>query len=465
MFELRREGRTVPVQPRVLETIFYMVRSGGRLVTKHDLIAGPWRGQVVGDAAIAQAMMLARRALAGGAGAAPAIVTVRGKGFRFTGPVARRARAGGDGDGRVDGAAVTKGAAPPARLHGLVDQLKRSARRLDDPWRLLEAGLWRAHHLLERGDAAALERQCAEHARLATETRHPGHQWFARVLAATLLFQEARIAEAEGILCRSLPSGIEAVGPRAVEVTAVHLFNLALELRGRRRRAALERVRGMVSRLRDDAPGSLPWRLLSAGVHWQLDDQMGARRFFEEVHDEIPLLGEDRLALPCLVMSIDLLVAFRHEARLPFVYERLGRFDGLHVVYELSDWGPVSFHLGRAARELGDVAAAARHFERAEVEAGAAGSRCWQSWTRYARARLLAGAGRPRIESDPRGASLAAGDARRDPRHDPLADLLRATALSARQLKLEALAQAASSLARPPSPTALLAPKRAHAAA
>ena len=62
-FELRRRGQVVPVHRRVLDTILFLARSGGRLVTRRDLIAGPWQGTVVSDAAIGQAIMHARRAL------------------------------------------------------------------------------------------------------------------------------------------------------------------------------------------------------------------------------------------------------------------------------------------------------------------------------------------------------------------------------------------------------------------
>ncbi len=85
-FELRRRGMAIPVQGRVLDTIFLLVRSGGKLVTKEALIAGPWKGLAVGDGALNQAIMLARRVLASKDGQSP-IATVRGKGFRFVAPV------------------------------------------------------------------------------------------------------------------------------------------------------------------------------------------------------------------------------------------------------------------------------------------------------------------------------------------------------------------------------------------
>jgi eukaryotic-like serine/threonine-protein kinase len=81
-FELRLRGAVVPVQRQVLEIILFLARSGGRLVTRDELIAGPWRGTVVSDAALDRGIMLARRTLAEGADK-NFIVTVRGKGFRF----------------------------------------------------------------------------------------------------------------------------------------------------------------------------------------------------------------------------------------------------------------------------------------------------------------------------------------------------------------------------------------------
>ena len=85
-FELRRRGKSIPVQRRVLETIFLLARSGGKLVTKEALIAGPWNGLAVSDGALNQAIMLARRVLTVPGSQNP-IATVRGKGFRFLGHV------------------------------------------------------------------------------------------------------------------------------------------------------------------------------------------------------------------------------------------------------------------------------------------------------------------------------------------------------------------------------------------
>lgn len=82
-FELRRDGQTVALQPRALDTLIHLVRHRGRLVTKDELFAGPWEGTTVTDAALSQAIKQLRLALGDSAWTPHVIRTVRGKGFRF----------------------------------------------------------------------------------------------------------------------------------------------------------------------------------------------------------------------------------------------------------------------------------------------------------------------------------------------------------------------------------------------
>lgn len=85
-FELRRDGQPIALSRQVLEVIFFMLKTRGRLVTLPELMQGPWRGTVVSHAAISRAIMLARRALSAD-GETKSIVTVHGKGYRFAGSV------------------------------------------------------------------------------------------------------------------------------------------------------------------------------------------------------------------------------------------------------------------------------------------------------------------------------------------------------------------------------------------
>src|SRR4051812_13349669 len=80
-FELRRRGKPVALQRRVLELITHLVNHRDRLVTKEELFAGPWRGTTVTNAALAQTIMLARKALSERSLRSSGIQTVRGKGY------------------------------------------------------------------------------------------------------------------------------------------------------------------------------------------------------------------------------------------------------------------------------------------------------------------------------------------------------------------------------------------------
>ena len=83
-FELRRAGAIVAVQRRVLDTIVWLIAHRDHIVTKEELVAGPWGGASVTDAAVNQAIMLARKALQQCPDDPVCITTVRGRGYRWT---------------------------------------------------------------------------------------------------------------------------------------------------------------------------------------------------------------------------------------------------------------------------------------------------------------------------------------------------------------------------------------------
>src|SRR5262245_66317773 len=82
-FELRKDGAPVSVQPKVLDLIFYLARHRDRVVTKEELFDSVWRGVVVSEASLTQAVSLARRALDDTPEAQQTIRTVRSKGLQF----------------------------------------------------------------------------------------------------------------------------------------------------------------------------------------------------------------------------------------------------------------------------------------------------------------------------------------------------------------------------------------------
>jgi len=438
-FELRRRGQVVPVHRRVLDTILFLARSGGRLITRRDLIAGPWQGTVVSDAAIGQAIMHARRALEDPELPHAYIVTVRGKGFRWrgeSGSVADRHRPPG---GWSDGAPLTgSGASTPpsrdtagttpdagaARVEGLqaARRLLNAARRLGDPLRRLEALLACAEHLFALGRTAELERLAQQHQRLAATIGHPGHLWFGTLLECARRFHAGHIRGAARLLSRALPAGRRAIGPIADAIAAAHTLNLALELVGKPQRSMLRCAAELATRASNGGAPPTPSRLVGAVARLHLGDVRGARRALESV--DVVTLPADRDLLPALVNLTDLAIACRDGARLGVIHRRLAAHAGLRVCRDFADWGDVLYHAARAARGLGLEAERQRLTRLSFRASRRAGPRPWQLWAAHARASALI---------DARSAADARAAAR----------LLERTLSSARALQLPALAHAA----------------------
>jgi predicted ATPase len=80
-FELRCAGSRVRVQPKVLDLIFLLVRARDRVVLKREMLDAIWADVTVSEASISRIILEARKAI--GDDLQQAIVTVRGRGFRF----------------------------------------------------------------------------------------------------------------------------------------------------------------------------------------------------------------------------------------------------------------------------------------------------------------------------------------------------------------------------------------------
>jgi DNA-binding winged helix-turn-helix (wHTH) protein len=116
--ELRRDGVSVHVEPKVFDLIRMLAERHHRVVTRQELLDSVWQGETVCPAAVAQCVCQARRVLGDGALNPRFIKTVQRRGYRWIAPVEshsagaldrRMPRPGGD---RV---AV---AVPPAQAHG-----------------------------------------------------------------------------------------------------------------------------------------------------------------------------------------------------------------------------------------------------------------------------------------------------------------------------------------------------------
>lgn len=83
LFELRKAGERVPVEPQVFDLLMFLARNHGRTVTREEIFAAIWGNRIVSDAALSSQIKAARRALRDDGGSQRMIATVHGRGFRF----------------------------------------------------------------------------------------------------------------------------------------------------------------------------------------------------------------------------------------------------------------------------------------------------------------------------------------------------------------------------------------------
>ncbi|MEM9434156.1 MAG: winged helix-turn-helix domain-containing protein [Pseudomonadota bacterium] len=85
--EVQLAEKTVPIEPQVFDVISHLLKHRDRLVSRDELIDEVWQGRFISDSAVSTAIKLARKAIGDDGEAQSLIKTIRGRGFRFVGPV------------------------------------------------------------------------------------------------------------------------------------------------------------------------------------------------------------------------------------------------------------------------------------------------------------------------------------------------------------------------------------------
>jgi DNA-binding winged helix-turn-helix (wHTH) protein len=90
--ELLRDGHLQKIERRAFDLIHYLLRQGGRVVGKDELLEQVWHNRFVTESVIAQSVMKARRALGIHGREDGPIGTVHRVGYRFVGDMQRETR-------------------------------------------------------------------------------------------------------------------------------------------------------------------------------------------------------------------------------------------------------------------------------------------------------------------------------------------------------------------------------------
>ena len=87
LFELRRDGERVAVEPQVFDVLAYLVEHRARVVEKNELLDAVWKTTFVTESALTSRIKAARRALRDDGQSQRTIRTLHGRGYRFVAPV------------------------------------------------------------------------------------------------------------------------------------------------------------------------------------------------------------------------------------------------------------------------------------------------------------------------------------------------------------------------------------------
>lgn len=88
--QIRRDGESCPVEPRVFDLILYLARNQARVVSKDELLEALWSEKDVFEAALSVCIHRARSVLGGREGGREFIQTVPRCGYRFIAPLEAR---------------------------------------------------------------------------------------------------------------------------------------------------------------------------------------------------------------------------------------------------------------------------------------------------------------------------------------------------------------------------------------
>src|SRR3982751_1449584 len=84
---LFRDGKLIPLSPKVFETLIFLIEHRGEVVKKDDIMNRVWPDTYVEESNLAQNIFLLRKVLGEEKNEHRYIITIPGVGYRFVAPV------------------------------------------------------------------------------------------------------------------------------------------------------------------------------------------------------------------------------------------------------------------------------------------------------------------------------------------------------------------------------------------
>ena len=84
---LRVNGETIPLTPKIFDTLLYLIENNGKVIEKDELMSAIWTDTIVEENNLNKNISVLRRVLGEKPGEHRFIVTVPGQGYKFVAPV------------------------------------------------------------------------------------------------------------------------------------------------------------------------------------------------------------------------------------------------------------------------------------------------------------------------------------------------------------------------------------------
>ena len=274
---------------------------------------------------------------------------------------------------------------------GTARDLARVAAELGDGALAASASSWLVTDLLEIGAAEQATRELATLTELADAVR----QHFPRFLVA---MARARQAHLEGRLSdyELLAREVQALSREGQDEGAAQTFRAQILIL-RREQGRLDEIVDAVVRFADEHPELLTWRCALAWVYAELERWPDARRELEVLAaDDVSAVPRDWLWLLNVSAFSEVAADLGERALAERLYALLLPYAERYVIpYGPFGWGSASRSLGLLATTVGDLDAAARHFQRALEMNTMIHTPLWTAYTRHDYARMLLRRGGP----------------------------------------------------------------------
>ncbi|MET0998511.1 MAG: alpha/beta fold hydrolase [Marmoricola sp.] len=96
LFELRRDGAAISLEPQAFDVLVYLIRHRDRVVAKEELMDAVWGGRFVSETAVTSRIKQVRRALGDDGQSQRIVRTLHGRGYRFVADVTEPAGTSAD---------------------------------------------------------------------------------------------------------------------------------------------------------------------------------------------------------------------------------------------------------------------------------------------------------------------------------------------------------------------------------